>query len=161
MGATWIVSANAGRARFYSQPAPSEPLVEINDMVNDAVKLRTEESQTDRLSPRAAGDSIHSVGGATPTSLYQPATTPEEHQSEIFARDIAGFLAHAHQENGFQKLSLVASPQFLGLLRKELEPKFGKAIELEIDKDYTQYGAAQLLDAVNAARAKQREKPDE
>lgn len=161
MGATWIVSANSGRARVFSQNAASEALEEVNNMVNDAARLRTEESQTDRLSPRAAGDSIHSVGGATPTSLYQPAKTPQQHQSEIFARDIAGFLEHAHQESSFQKLSLVASPEFLGLLRKELQPKFSGLIELEIDKDYTQYGAAQLLDALNAARAKQREKPDE
>lgn len=161
MGATWIVSANAGRARFFSQNAASEGLKEVNDMVNDAVRLRTEESQTDRLSPKAAGDSIHSVGGATPTSLYQPAKTPQQHQSEVFARDIAGFLAHAHQEGGFQKLSLIASPEFLGMLRKELEPKFNEVIDLEIDKDYTQYGTAQLLDALNAARAKQREKPAE
>lgn len=161
MGATWIVSANAGRARFFSQSAASEALEEVNNMVNDAARLRTEESQTDRLGPRAAGDSIHSVGGATPTSLYEPAKTPQEHQSEIFARDIAGFLTHAHQEGGFQKLSLIASPQFLGLLRKELEPKFSAMIELQIDKDYTQYSAPQLLEALNAARAKQREKPDE
>jgi hypothetical protein len=36
MQAAWIVSANAGRARFFSQANATEPLQEIHDMVNTA-----------------------------------------------------------------------------------------------------------------------------
>ena len=31
--ATWIVRANASRARFFAEPAPAEKLQEIDDMV--------------------------------------------------------------------------------------------------------------------------------
>jgi protein required for attachment to host cells len=160
MGATWIVSANAGKAKFFSQANSSDPLVEVNDMVNDAARLRTVESETDKLGPTAATKSIHNVGGATPNKLYQPAQMPDEHQNEIFARDIASFLEHSHNEGAFQQLHLVASPQFLGLLRKIIEPRLGSLIDLEINKDYTQYSAAQLLEQIRAERAQQREKPD-
>lgn len=160
MGATWIVSANAGKAKFFSQVDASDTLVEINDMVNDGARLTTQESETDKLGPTAATKSIHNVGGATPNKLYQPAQTPDQHQSELFARDIASFLERSQNEGAFQQLHLVASPEFLGVLRKILEPKLGSAIDLEINKDYTQYSAAQLLEQVNAAKAQQREKPE-
>ena len=159
MGATWILSANASRARFFSQNEASGALVEINDMVNDAARQRMAENETDKLSPTAATKSIHNVGGATPNKLYEPAQTPDVHQNELFARDICAYLEQAQQEGRFEQLSLIASPQFLGLLRKILEPKFGALIDLELNKDYTQYSPAELLEQIKAAKAQQREKP--
>lgn len=150
MNATRIVSANAGRARFFSQAQASEDFEEINDMVNDAARLRTADTESDKIGPTSAGKSMHNVGGATPNKLYEPAQTPDEHAAELFARDIAGFLAQAHREGQFQHLSLVASPQFLGVLRKLLDPSLKSAVSLEIDKDYTQFSAAQLRQQLRA-----------
>lgn len=49
MDATWIVAANASRARFFAEPVPTEKLQEIGDMINDAARLKTSESETDRV----------------------------------------------------------------------------------------------------------------
>ncbi len=160
MGATWIISANASRARFFSQSNPSEDLQEVNDMVNNGARLRMMAEESDKIGPTAGTKSMHNTGGALPNKLYEPAQTPDQHRNELFARDITDFLEHAHREGGFQKLSLVASPQFLGMLRKMLEPKFGSLIDLEINKDYTHYSPAQLLEQIAAAKAQQHEKPD-
>jgi protein required for attachment to host cells len=161
MGATWIISANASRARFFSQTNSSDSLVEVHDMINDAGRLRMlETTESDKRGPTAGTKSMHNTGGAVPNKLYEPPQTPDVRENELFARDIAGFLEHAQQEGSFQQLCLVASPQFLGMLRKMLEPKFGSLITLELNKDYTQYSPAQLLEQVNAAKAQQREKPD-
>jgi protein required for attachment to host cells len=153
MQANWIVAANASRARFFSQEHSSDALEEINDMVNDAARLRMTETESDNFGPTSAGKSVHNTGGATPNKTYEPAQTPDVHQAELFARDIAGFLLQSYQEGRFQQLSLVVSPQFLGMLRKLLDPKLESAVKLEINKDYTRFSPAQLLEQVKAHSA--------
>lgn len=155
MAATWIVSANAGRARIFSHENGSEPLQEINDMANPAVRLRTAETEPDKIGPMAAGKSAHNVGASLPTSGYEPNQTPTEHQTELFARTIADFLLQGQQEDRFKQLTLVASPQFLGILRKLLDPNVESLVNLEINKDYTQSSARQMLEQIQAHEAKQ------
>ena len=150
MQATWIVAANAGRARVFSQANAAEPLEEIHDMVNTAARLRTGETETDALGQRAASKSRHSVGAPTPPSGYEPHQSPAEHKTEIFAKTLAGFLAHAHQEGRFNRLCIVAAPEFLGMLRKLLKPPLVSTVKLEIDKDYTHFNARQLHERIKA-----------
>jgi len=144
MDATWIVSANASRARFFSQARPLSSLEEISDMANTAARLRTADTETDRLGPTSATKSQHNVGGATPNKTYQPAQLPAQHEMELFAKDVASYLLRAHQEGRYKQLTLFSSPEFLGVLRKQLDPEVKTAVKLEINKDYTQCSAAQL-----------------
>jgi protein required for attachment to host cells len=150
MQTTWILSANASRARFYSQAQPSDSLEEIDDMVNSAARLRTSETETDKIGPTSATKSQHNTGAPVPNKSYEPHQTPVEHQVEIFARNIADYLLKAYQEGRFRKLNLVVSPQFLGELRKLLDPSLESVVSLEINKDLTQFSAQQLLDQIKA-----------
>lgn len=166
MPTTWILSANNGRARFFAESAPSEPLQEIEDMVNSAAQLRTVDTETDRLSPRSAGDSRHSIGGhqaagfqhnakaGAPTSMYQPAQTPDQHANELFAKDVAEFLLKAQQEGRYQQLVIAASPEFLGTLRQNLDPQIQKLVKAEFNKDYTHSNAQQLREQLQAQQDK-------
>lgn len=154
MNAALIVSANASRARFFSQKHSAERLEEINSMVNTAVRLRTAETETDDIALRSASKSQHSVGAATPQSGYEPHQTPVEHQTELFARNVADSLLQAHQEGRFQEIVLIASPEFLGVLRKLLDPRLASAVSVEINKDYTQFSPEQLREQIAAHQAK-------
>lgn len=147
---TCIVTANAGRARFFAQTRPNARLDEINDMVNPAARLRTTETETDALGQRAASKSRHSVGAPTQPSGYEPNQSPAEHQTEIFARSVADYLLEAHREGRYGQLILAASPEFLGMLRKQLDPKVLAAIKLEINKDYTQLPENKLREQIEA-----------
>jgi protein required for attachment to host cells len=155
METTWIVTADAGRARIYSERHPAQALTEIEDMVNTATRMRTSEKYTDRLGPTSAGQSIHNTGGATPNKAYEPPTTPEEQESIAFAKDIASFLLKAQQERGFQKLIVIAAPKFLGVLRMVLDPRLKQLVKLEINKDYTNSSPQQLREQIRV----QLEKP--
>jgi protein required for attachment to host cells len=150
MDATCIVTANAGRARFFSQARASDRPEEIDDMVNAAARLRTTEIETDALGQRAASKSRHSVGAPTQPSGYQPHQSPAEHQTEIFARAVADRLLQAQQEGRFSRLILAASPEFLGVLRKLLDPRVLAAVTLEINKDYTQLTPEKLREQIEA-----------
>lgn len=154
MQATWIVSANSSRARFFSQDHSSEALEEINDMVNDSVRLKGVDTEPDKVGPTSASKSMHNTGGALPNKAYEPTQTHEEHQAELFARDIANFLLQGFQEGRFQELSLVVSPHFLGVLRKLLSPQLESIVSLEINKDYTQFDPQKLLEQVKAYKNK-------
>lgn len=153
MDTTWIVSADAGRARIFSEPNPSKPLQEIEDMVNGAARLRDSDINTDGMSPLSAGKSSHGTGGALPGSQYEPQTTPEQHNAEIFAKEISGYLLQAQREGKFKKLALVASPKFLGLLRVALDPQLKNLVSLEINKDYTHSNGQQLQEQIKAHNA--------
>jgi protein required for attachment to host cells len=155
MNANWIVTANASRARFFSQLHASDPLEEINDMVNEAARLRSAETESDRLGPTSATQSIHNTGGALPNKTYEPPQTPNEHATELFAKSVAEYLLKAYQDGRFTQLSLVVSPQFLGVLRKELSPQLESVVQLEINKDYTQFTPSQLWDQIRAHNTKQ------
>lgn len=154
MDATWIVSANAGRARFFAQGNATAGLEEIEDMVNEPARMRTAETESDDIGQRAASDSKHKVGQPRQPSGYQPNQTPEQHHSEVFARNVAEFLRKKHQEGRFRQLCLVASPEFLGALRKQLDPELESVVRSEINKDYTHSSAQQLREQIEAYSAK-------
>ena len=152
MDVLWILAANAGRARIFRQPDAAAPLEEVDDLVNDAVRLSTADTETDDLGRRSS--STGRPGGGTPSqsSGYEPHRTPAEHQTEVFSRTVASFLQQNHQAGRFRALSLVAAPEFLGVLRKALDPELQKVIDLQIDKDYTQQSARDLLELVRQHR---------
>jgi protein required for attachment to host cells len=167
MQTTWIISANAGRARFFSESDPAEPLQEIEDMVNEGARLRDIDINTDELGATAAGKSSHNIGGnegagfahnakaGAPNKQYQPAQTPEQHETEKFAKDISNYLLEAHRDGRFQQLVLSASPHFLGALRAHLDPQIKPLIKLEVNKDYTHSSAHELREQLRAQLHKQ------
>jgi protein required for attachment to host cells len=166
MQTTWVIVANAGRARFFSESDPAEPWQEIEDMVNDAVRLRTLETESDKISPTAATNSGHNIGGTqgvgfahngkvgAPNKQYQPAHTPAELETEQFAKDISNYLLDAHREGRFKQLVISASPEFLGALRSFLDPHVKSLIKFECNKDYTHSNAQQLREQLREQRAK-------
>jgi protein required for attachment to host cells len=154
MDTTWIVAADAGRARIFADTDRNRPLQEIEDMVNPAARMRTSDQLSDKMSPTAAAASVHGTGGALPSSQYQPQQTVEDREAEMFAKSICAFLLKGHQDNKFQKLELIAEPKFLGVLRAIVDPQLKPLISREINKDYSQFSGHQLREQMRALAAK-------
>src|SRR5690606_35859678 len=152
MDSTWILSANAGRAKVFAWENRAAPLAEMVDMVNEGARQRTAETETDDLGQRSASKSRHSVGAPTQPSGYEPNQTPAQHQTEIFARDIANYLSKAHQQQRFRQLGLIASPASLGELRKQLDKTLAAQVSIEINRDYTQLTAQELREQIEMLR---------
>lgn len=144
MNTFWIVTANAGCAQIFSREAISAPLEKVWEMTNGKSSLHTAETESDRLGQHAASKSKHSVGAPTQPSGYQPNQTPAEHSAEVFARDISRFLLHGYQDGHFQRIVLMASPEFLGVLRGVLDPRLLDVVTTEINKDYTRCSPQEL-----------------
>ncbi|UVW29289.1 host attachment protein [Massilia sp. H6] len=166
MPTTWILSANAGRARFFAESDPAKPLQEIKDMISSGAQMRTQDTETDKLGPTAAAGSRHSIGGhegagmahnakaGAPNKLYQPAQTPAQHQAELFARDVSDYLLKAHQDGSYQQLIIAASPEFLGTLRQHMDAQVKGLIKSEFNKDYTHSNAQELREHLHTQAAK-------
>jgi protein required for attachment to host cells len=153
MHATWIVSANASRARVFAQSKSAGPLDEISDLVHEESRMRDRDLETDSpVGDHAASDSRHGAGAPTTPSTYEPKQTQKDHEVEVFARQVAEFLVKAHNEGRFDRLCLVASPEFLGMLRGLVKPKLGATVALEIDKDYTHATPQQLREEIRQHR---------
>jgi protein required for attachment to host cells len=153
MPSTWIVSANASRARVFAQSRPADPLDEVSDLVNEASRLRDRDLETDApVGERAASRSRNNVGASTTPSTYEPKQSAKDRETEAFARQVAEYLVKSHNEGRFEKLCLVASPEFLGILRKLVDPRLHGAVTLEINKDYTQSTAQELRDHIRDHR---------
>ena len=154
MNTTWIVSADTGRARIFSESDAHSPLQEVEDMVNPAARMRTSEELTDNMDTFAGGKSVHNTGGQLPSSQYEPQQTPEEREEQMFAREVCAMLLKARQAGRFDRLALVAAPRFLGVLRMQLDPQLKPLLSYEIDKDYAHSNGQQLREQIRAHQAK-------
>ena len=136
MKTTWIVAADASRARVL-QVAGRKQLLEVESLANPEGRLQNREINTDakgrfpgpdRPGGHSSGDEDHTV----------------EHYNELFAKRVGDYLDHARTQHRFDELVLVAPPKFLGALRKELGKEVEKLVADELPKDLSWFNAREL-----------------
>jgi protein required for attachment to host cells len=135
MATTWIVAADASRARILQVMDREHRLAEIEDLVNPGGRLNEREMTSD-AEPRFRGT-------AGPGSDRE-ATGAVEHEVEVFAKKIGDYLDKARTSHRYDRLHLVAPPKFLGQLRKELGKEVGKLVAEELPKDLSWLDAREL-----------------
>ena len=133
MPTTWIVAADASRARIL-QVADRERLVEVEDLLNPEGRLQDRELTTD-ANPR-----LHGPGGLS--AREEPSAV--EHTVEMFSKRIGDYLEKARTDHRYDQLVLVAPPKFLGLMRKEFGAEVGKLVVDELDKDLSWLNAREI-----------------
>jgi protein required for attachment to host cells len=134
MATTWIVSGDSSRARIL-QVTGRNRLEEIQDFVNPKGRMNDRELTTD-AQPRFRGT-------AGPGSDRQE-TGAQEHEVELFAKQIDRFLDQARVKKRYDRLFVLAPPKFLGLLRKNLDKGVEKLVRDEIDKDLSWFDAREI-----------------
>ncbi len=134
--ATWILVANASHAKLFRlvQFPKIEPL---DSFEHPESRQKVQDFETSRQGQN------YDRGGITQHS-YQSHTNPKDMEMDKFAKLIGNHLSKSHQNKGFSKLYIIASPSFLGLLRHHLDPKMHNCIVKEIAKDMTEYDAAAI-----------------
>lgn len=136
MATTWIVAADASRARFL-QVADRERLVEIDNLVNPEGRLQNREVTSDASGrfpgkDRPGGDSSDDETHAV------------DHLDELFAKRVGEYLDKARTDHRYDELVLVAPPKFLGMMRKKIGKEVGKLIVNELPKDLSWVNAREL-----------------
>lgn len=143
---TWILVADAGRARIFANHGVGKGLSEVTEgeQVNPLPKTREIGSDKPGRSFDSAGEGRHAMA---------PRVDWHEQAKEEFARDLANWLKAAHQANAFDRLILAAPPKTLGDLRAHLDPQVAKQVRAEIDKDLTNHSQDQLEEQIGKVLA--------
>ncbi|MGD2111970.1 MAG: host attachment protein [Gammaproteobacteria bacterium] len=136
MSKHWIVVADQGRARFFTTASPRGALMEVATLDHAEARERTQELRSDRpgRSFDSAGDGRHAMSSPV---------DPKKQEAIRFAKQIAEYLQQAYNDGRCDELLLVAGPEFLGLLREQLNsaPEFRIS---EIEKNLGQYDPQEI-----------------
>ena len=129
----WVVVADRARGRIFSATSPKSALTEIEDLVHPEARAHERDLTTDRP---GRGPGSHRAMGTQ--------NKVREHEASDFARELAARLEAGRVNTDFTKLVLVAAPDFLGLLRKSLNPHVEKLVTREVTKNLTQLTPADI-----------------
>lgn len=131
----WVLVANSSFARIYS--GPNSHLEEIETLEHPESRMHGRDLVTDR--PGRTFDSVGGGGHGLGSEL-----SPQKNEAEHFAGAIAQHLDHARRIGTFNKLYVIASPSFLGMLRNALHSATRDLVALEVDKDLTSKTPAEI-----------------
>ena len=141
--ATWVVVADAGRARLFRYRGLKQPLEPALDQELIHATRRNREIASDRAgrSFDRAGEGRHGM---------EPGTDPQRHEQQQFALEIARLLEDHYNKGDFERLVLIASPGMLGDLRSNLPELLRERVHKAEDKDLTRLGTKELSERVQA-----------
>ena len=135
---TWILIADAGRARVLENSGPGRGTTEVDGLSSEsALPGATSEIVADRQ-----GRSFESVG-ATRHPL-EPHTDPRKKLKRDYLEMLADQLDERLQAGDFDKLVVVAPPPALGILRRAYSHRVSSVVSGELAKDLTKVPDHQL-----------------
>jgi protein required for attachment to host cells len=146
MAKTWILIANAHRARVLEQIDSRQLLKELSDFV--APKTRT--------TPKGdiSGDAGKGHGRtAHHGTQFEPHTEPQDKERLEFARELAHYLNEAANSQTFSELNLIATSPMLGSLRPLLNHAASERVKRTVPADLTIYQDRDLKERVDRALA--------
>jgi len=133
---TWVVIADAARARVFETRGRGKGLAAVEDMAMEAELAPSRELASDR-----PGRSFESVGS---TRHAMEGSDPHREQKRQFARRIADAVASRQATKSFDRLVLVAPPVTMGDLRAVLSGKVRAAVTAEVVADLTKTPVSDL-----------------
>lgn len=123
-----VVVADCAKARLYGLEKKGKPMVELADLVHTEARLRQHKIISDR--PGRTFDSKGS--GRHAKELSSPFKLQE---ATRFAQQICAYIDAERNKHKFSGIVLIAAPEFLGVLRKNLGKECTKLVTHEVDKD--------------------------
>ena len=124
--------ANASQAKLFANHGPNKGL----ELVRELVHPESREKAANLVSDR--------TGNFAGSGSYAQPTDPKQHEAERFALEVAHELEHGRTKNAYERLILVASAPFLGLLNSRLSAQVQQKISDSINKDYTHLPVKEL-----------------
>lgn len=140
MDAAWVVVADSARARVFRAESRIGPLEELMDLADSQGRLHPGDIYTSEQTRRLE----LGANGSRQGSDYEPARPPDKMLAQRFAKEVADHLRRATLEKRYQRLVVIAGPEFLGLLREELDDNTRSRIALELPKDLSKLRADRL-----------------
>ena len=147
MEKTWILIANAERARCFERHATDHSLTELTDFVHPATDLNSDVNVGDKTG--AAGKGHGRTGHAG--TQFEPHTEAHAKERGSFARQLADYLNTGVEEHRCTALVLIASSPMLGELKPCLSSAAEKVLRKSIASDLTHYQGPELKERIDHA----------
>ena len=140
MDAAWVVVADSARARVFRAESRIGALEELEAMVDNQGRLHDGDMYTDEQTRRLelGGNSYHQ------SNDYEPPESHERVNARRFAKQVADYLRRGALDKRYERLVLAAGPEFLGVLRHELDGNTRSRLSLELPKDLSKMRADEL-----------------
>lgn len=132
MSITWIMVANASHAKLFSNRGPNKGLELVKELNHPESRERAAELVSDR------------IGNFAGSGSYAQPTSPKEHEAERFALEIAHELEQGRVNNAYERLVMITSAHFMGLLNGRISQQVKNRISESINKDYTHLPVKEL-----------------
>ena len=147
MEKTWVLIANAERARCFERHATDHTLTELIDFVHPQSSLGGAASEGD---PTGAAGKGHGRTGHAGTQ-FEPHTEAHAKERASFARQLADYLNEGVAAQRCTALVLIATGPMLGELRPCLSSAADKVVRSRIASDLTRYQGPELKQRVDDA----------
>ena len=142
MDRTWIVVANAARARLCEYDPRDGSLTELADFVHAPGRQKGSDLATDRPGHTEKGQ-------ASVRTSFEPHTEVHHKERVRFARELAQHLDDAVAQRRCPAVALIASNPFLGELKAQLGGVATKLIVATAPTDLTHCDMAELTRRVS------------
>jgi protein required for attachment to host cells len=146
---TWVLVADAARVRLFQVEQPQQTLAPALGQELIGTNLPSREIASDR--PGRTFDS-----GGQGRHAKEPPTDPARHAQGEFARDVVRLLDEKRGSRSFERLIVVAPPQFLGDLRALMPQQLQESVSAEVAKDLSKLSLHELQDRLHEVLDAQR-----
>ncbi len=147
---TWVLVSDAARGRFFKLSEKRELVPAYkHELISELLPSREIASdRPGRTFDRGSGGGRHAK---------EPHTDPKRHAKAELAHEIGHILDDERKKQTFDRLVVVAPPQFLGDLRAAMSKPVQDLIVAEVNKDLSKLAphqlAIQLKDVITARSA--------
>jgi protein required for attachment to host cells len=133
---TWILVADASRARIFAAEKALSPLEEIRALTSPEGRLH----EGDLVSDKGGRDRNPGVGAHG----FNVEDEHKQDNAERFAAQVCQELESARNAGEFRKLYVVAAPGFLGMLRRHQSSPLRQMVAGEVDKNLSTQDPASI-----------------
>ena len=147
MQKTWVLIANAERARCFERHPTDHSLTELADFVHPHTSLTGEAGGGDLTG--AAGKGHGRTGHAG--TQFEPRTDAHAKERGSFARQLADYLNEGVAAQRCNALVLIATSPMMGELRPCLSSAAEKLVRSSVTSDLTLYQGPELKERVDRA----------
>lgn len=137
MAVTWVVTADSTSANVFEILKIGGEFRTISELKHAESQMKGSDLASDRPGRAfdSAGTGRHAMG--TPVDL-------KAHEADVFAREVCEFIDSARVKNRFERLVVVAPPDFLGRLRQNISPAANKLVTESLAKNLVGCGGEEI-----------------
>lgn len=137
MAKRWILVAESSRARVFEQDNSAATPRELNGFTHAESRLHEGDLTSD-----SAGYQLDRMGQGQ--HAMEPPTNAKTVEAQVFAKELSEHIEAARMNGHFDELILIASPDFLGHLRKTINGATSKLISETIGKNLVQQSPEEI-----------------